>query len=943
MGNITSFVALDIETTGLDFKENEIIEIGAVKYIGNQKKETFSCFLRIQTKLPLFIKQLTHITDEMLNTGKTLKEALKELKFFISDLPVVCHNVSFDIGFINEKLSTLRVPKITNSKFDTVELARIYLPFITDHKLTTVSQFFSVSLSHAHRALYDAEATAEVYLKLMEFIIANIPLRVNYFLWELAKISDLSTDLVEFLKTIVDEQNKTALLSKISSKLNMGNTIRHFIEHKPENAKEYSIKEIFAENGVFAKNFHEYEIREGQIQMAEAVLHHFQQEEFLMVEAGTGVGKSFAYLIPALLNSLQEKGKVVISTNTKNLQEQLFNKDIPFLKDCLALPFQAVLLKGRRNYLCEKRWQERTIDFAKIFSANEARAFMNLIVWKEFTQTGDISENSSFNEKRQASVWKELAADRHFCRGKKCALYGHCYLMNVRRKTEKASIVVINHHLLLADLKQDKSTFGNAKYLIIDEAHNLPAIVSDELGLSLSYTDFSTFFFFLYSKKGRFQSGILVKLKTDITKSPISANKQDYIVQKINQIFQNIDELIPKLKDFFKIINQIVKEKGNYGKLRLRNFEHHLFIPQFVTELLKWWGDFSEQIMYIQNTLKDLSPNTLMDYDINVDNVEMLLNRCHDFQKDLMSIYKPDLQEFAFWLSNFITEDTDFPGGIINYAPLECQKILNDTLYQNFASIIFTSATLALREKFTFFSQKMGLDWLDADKVQELVVPSPFDFKKQAVVIVPTMLPDPRDKFFSSQSIELIWRMLEISQAGAMILFTSYKDLNHVYEALEEPLFQKDILLLAQGKGSMSRSAMLEEFKINRKSILLATNSFWEGVDVPGDSLSLLILYKLPFLVPSEPIVEAYIEKLEADGKNSFMHYMVPNALLKYRQGFGRLIRNKTDKGMVIVLDNRIKTKTYGHYFMEIVPSKTIFADTVQSLDDYIGRWFALI
>jgi predicted DnaQ family exonuclease/DinG family helicase len=938
MTALNSFVALDIETTGLDFKLNEIIEIGAVKYIENQKKDTFSCFIQIDKKLPLFIKQLTHITDEMLQTGISLNEALTSLHSFVEDLPVICHNSSFDMGFINTKLSHLHLPAIKNYQFDTVELARIYLPFIADHKLITVCHFFSISLANAHRAIYDAEATALVYQKLLELIQQMIPLKINYFLWELAKMAKLSTDLDFFLQNVVEQQKKFALLSKTKPFFSVSGN--NYILHKPEQTETYTISQVFDKEGVFARKFKEYEIREGQIQMAEAVLHHFQQEEFLLVEAGTGVGKSFAYLIPALLLAEKSKEKVVISTNTKNLQEQLFNKDIPFVKECLSIPFSAVLLKGRRNYLCEKKWLERTMDFAKLFSPTDAKAFMNLVVWKEYTKTGDIAENSSFNEKTFASVWKELAADRHFCRGKKCGHFQQCYLMDIRKKTESSSLVIINHHLLLADLKKEKSTLGNVKYLIIDEAHNLPELVPNEMGLSFGYTDFSTFFSYLYNKKGRYQSGSLVKLKTDMTKSAIQTSTKESFLLKIEESFSKIDEMKTLLKDFFQKINQLVKEKGSYGKFRIRNFDDFPFFMQTISNIIEMWSGFSDLIVSFQQQLKALSANIVMDYDVNLDNLSQTIQRMEEFQEQLLSIYNPNLKDFSFWFSNFLTADEDFPAGVINYAPLHFQQILNDTLYQQFSSIVFTSATIAIRDKFTYFSQRMGLDWLDMDKVQELVVPSPFDFENQAQIIATTMLPAPQDKYFSQQSLALIKQVVELSKAGTMVLFTSYKDLNLAYDYLSEPFYQQDILLLAQGKGR-SRSVLLNEFKSNRKSVLLGTSSFWEGVDIPGEALSLLILYKLPFLVPSEPIVEAYLESLEAERKNSFMHYMMPTALLKYRQGFGRLIRNKTDRGMVIVLDNRIKTKKYGHYFMEIVPAKTHFAESNTELIDFVGNWFS--
>jgi ATP-dependent DNA helicase DinG len=279
---------------------------------------------------------------------------------------------------------------------------------------------------------------------------------------------------------------------------------------------------------------------------------------------------------------------------------------------------------------------------------------------------------------------------------------------------------------------------------------------------------------------------------------------------------------------------------------------------------------------------------------------------------------------------------------VINYAPLEVNQLLAKTLYPQLDSIVFTSATIAIRGIFKYFSLQMGLNLVENKVIRERVVPSPFAFDKQSVLLTTPFLPDPSDPYFQAQSITVLRRILDIAKVGCLVLFTSYKDLNMVYESLEKEFFEKDIPLLAQGKGA-SRSAILKEFREHGRGVLLGTSSFWEGIDVQGESLSMLIIYKLPFQVPSEPIVEAYIEKIERQGKNSFLHYMLPNALLKLRQGFGRLIRSKTDKGIVVIMDSRVVTKQYGSYFREVLPTKTVDTRNILELEDIISRFFRKI
>ena len=930
-----NFVAVDIETTGFDFVECEIIEIGAVRFTENSKPEYFSIFIKPQKKVPKFIKQLTHITDEQLNSGDSLVEALTKFREFIGDDIVVCHNASFDIGFLNQKLVDNNFPILSNEVLDTLDLSRIYLPFILNHKLGTVADYFKIDLTNAHRAIYDAEATGKVLQEIILFIDRNIPLIVNHRLFEVSNFLKDHFGLTYFLGKIVEHQKKTALLhKKYGKEITFGSP--NYIEHNPVNPTDITIDHVFQNAGLLDKHFEKYELRDGQVEMAKAVLHNFQNEEFLLVEAGTGVGKSLAYLIPSILHTNKNNEKVIISTNTKNLQEQLFDKDLPTIKKSVKTPFKATLLKGRRNYICQRKWLETTLDFGKMFSKYEVKSYLNLVVWKEFTKTGDISENSSFNLSRDGRVWKKVVSDRFLCQGRKCAHFQDCYLMNIRKKAEDSNVVIINHHLLLANMLSQNSALGEYKYLIIDEAHNIPHLAPKELGLEISYPEFNNFFAQLYSKKNRYQSGILIGLKTASTKSTFS--QKDKLLEKIETTISFLEDEKSIFENLFKKVGETVEQKGNFGKLRIVNSDDFPFIFEELGKIIVIWQKLSRHIMRIKDVFGTIEKQLFIDYDKHKDFLDNISMRIDEYYNTLTSLYNPDLKNFAFWMEALKTNDKKYPNGTLVYCPLNVENILNDSLYKNLKSLVCTSATITIREKFKYFSGRMGFDLLE--DVQELIVQSPFDFQKQALVIVAGFLPDPKDRFFSSQSIEIIKNSVETSKAGTMALFTSYRNMNEAYEALSDHFEQKDIPLFTQGKG-MSRTAILKEFQKHKNSVLFGTSSFWEGVDIPGESLELLILFKLPFMVPSEPIVEAFLEKLEAEGKNSFMHYMLPNAILKYRQGFGRLIRHKTDRGIVLVLDNRIKTKKYGSYFVETIPAKTVFPQSAIEIEDYLARWFS--
>ncbi|MBN1327287.1 MAG: 3'-5' exoribonuclease [Candidatus Cloacimonetes bacterium] len=933
MSILPGFIVIDIETTGFDFSKDEIIEIGAVKYSNDQETDKFSLFIKPQNKVPEFIKQLTHITDEQLKNGDDLNSALEKMLAFIKNDILVFHNSRFDLGFINKKLEFTGHPAILNPVLDTLELARIYLPFARNHKLGTLAEYFELEQNQAHRAIFDAEQTARLFLKLQTYIQEEISLQLNFRILEIARYAGSS--IVIILEKIVDFQRQNALLSKkIQVKKN---TNLNYLCYSPDHPQDYEIEEIFGENGPLDQNFADYELRGEQSEMAQAVFAAFMDQEFLLTEAGTGVGKSLAYLIPALIYANINNVRIIISTNTKNLQEQLFHKDLRIIMRCLQLPLKVTLLKGRRNYLCETKWQEMTLDVEHLFTPEEAGVLLNLLVWREFTGTGDISENSSFHSGRDSSVWKKLAADRLFCKGKRCSNYNRCYLMDIRKKAEKSNLVIINHHLLLADMLADNTAIGKFQHLIIDEAHNLPHLAPGELGLSFSYGDFNNFLNQIFSVRGKFQGGILPTLKAAVTKS--RGEQQKYLKTLLDNAIDFLKNRKDIFSECFREIGKTVDKQGSYGKLRVKDLEEFPFLNDYLQKMIIFWQELSEMIQKLRGSISNIASDLFVDQEKHLENLDGVLQRIGEYHDGLTSIYNAELENYAYWLEAISISDDKYPNGIINYAPLNINQLMNDYLYSKLKTAVFTSATLAIRGVFKYFSSRMGLDLLEEGFVRELVVDSPFDFKKHSLVLVSGFLPSPQDRFFAAQSLNVIRQAVATAHTGTMILFTSYKDLNYVYNALSDELYSAGIPLFAQGKGA-SRALILREFQENDRAVLLGTNSFWEGIDVPGESLSLLILYKLPFLVPTDPIVEAFLEKMKLEGKDSFLHYMLPNALLKFRQGFGRLIRKKTDRGIVLVLDSRIQTKNYGQYFRQIVPADTIITQSPIEIYDHLGQWF---
>ena len=942
------FVVVDIETTGLSFVKNEIIEIGAIRFNIDGSFDKFSSFIKPDGEVPLFIYKLTNIKEEQLLHADKVKSVLTDFyKFIKADDVIVCHNAEFDIRFLNYHLNKAIQSEISNPVLDTLILSRIFLPFLNNHKLSSLTEYFKINLENAHRAIYDAEATGLVLQKITDFITTFVKPEDINFLVTLADFAmkpesdkkknyykEIDDYLLKYLIMLRDYMIKYALMREPVTHNPFVFSHYNFVENKADSNVEPTIDEVFAENGHFSKAFDNYELRPGQIEMSNAVLNAFNSQEYLLVEAGTGVGKSLAYLIPSLIFSQKTNKKIVVSTNTKNLQEQLLFKDLPLIIKAVNLSFTAVLVKGRDNYLCLKKWQDIfesfTLKQANIaFSPYEAFGLLYLYLWAINTKTGDVSENHSFQSSPYAYMWKKVATDRHLCSGRKCRFYGRCFLMEIRQKAEKANLLIINHSLLFSDFQNEQSTLGEIEYLVFDEAHNLLHSASGYLGFSLSYPDVQGFLNSIYTIKSSYQSGMMVNLKNATLKSAISSKDKEMLMNTIDSLLNYMDESKEIPEKPFRSSGKVAKINGSYNKIRIKKVDKNAEWIDQLYDLQSYLKKIAESLKLIHGSILLHEAKNFADQDIMLDFLEKTDDKLNQIIKQFDSLIDPDLKKYAYWLSSLEIQIDNYPAGVFNYAPIQVNDILPDIIYSRIKSLVFTSATMSLRNSFKFFVSNMGLDKLkttnefigNARVVLEKVVPSPFNYDEQALILNTSFLPNTTDAFFHPQSRELIRAIIEHNHVGSLVLFTSYKDLKQMYEGLEQTCFEKDILLLAQSISG-SRNSILSQFTENGKAVLLGTSSFWEGVDVQGESLSLLILYKLPFQVPTDPIVEAYLEKLESEGKQSFMHYSLPNALLKMRQGIGRLIRSKSDKGVILILDNRITTKDYGKYFKEIIPTK---------------------
>lgn len=934
-----SFVAVDIKTTGIKPETNNIVEIGAILFQKGEEIAQFHSYVQPTFEIsPVALSALDISLNTLNHYGQPLKSVLKELDNFVGDNTLLFFNDIDQSSFLTYHIINQNLSPFIDYHYDLYELMKIYFPFSTHFDLEGLNKNLENKDEIPSDCQGKAKLIGKLFYQVLTHIVTKIPYPKNRILYQVSAIAGLDNDLSAILTKVTEYQQKTALIKqqeelKPYPKMN-------FIDSQKSNPEYPSITKVLGNEGLFAQKFPQYEEREGQIMMANAVETAFTDNQLLLVEAGTGVGKSFAYLIPAIEYSSRNNCKVVISTNTKNLQEQLFFKDIPTLAEILPVKFKALIVKGRENYLCLNRWLETVLNLQSL-TRYEAHGLLYLVIWESLTGSGDISENNAFDKSKFPASWRLVVSERYFCGGlNRCPNSNNCHVMFIKKKLDEAGIVVVNHSLLLSDLMNEKKTLGEYSRVIIDEAHNLPSVAGKHLGFSLTYFDINQLLNHIVFIKQKKSIGLLPNFLNIIenTLRDTETSKSHFLTQG-KSIIEYIAENKREFSDVFDKLSHIAEDRGSYGKFRVKDSK---VIPSFeadFTKLRNKWNELCQKVFRFTELLRMTSKEIIHNYDKYLADFEGIYQQLSDIQESLTKLAQPEWSDYVMWLEQISTKSTDFPLVVINYAPIEVNEKLHGYLYNAVDTLIMTSATLAIRGVFKFFMNQSGLALLKDKPINQIIVPSPFDYDKQSKLFLTSFLPFTKDSFYVDQALKVLNSLITNTKQGSMVLFTSYKDLNYAFRELQEPLYEQGIKLLAQGISG-SRNTILNEFKRNKNSVLLGTSSFWEGVDVQGDSLSQLIVFKLPFQVPSEPLVEAYLEKLEAQNKNSFMHFMLPNALLKVRQGFGRLIRSKLDKGVVIILDKRVITTSYGDYFRQILPCQLQVVSTDLELVDLTNKFF---
>ena len=692
------------------------------------------------------------------------------------------------------------------------------------------------------------------------------------------------------------------------------------------------IDEYFGENGVIHKNFGKFEVRREQYEMAKSIENSMNENKKLIVEAGTGTGKTIAYLLPTLLYAIENNLKMIVSTNTINLQEQLVNKDIPLLKKIINEDFNYQIVKGRGNYLCKRKLYnidvtEKETDTEE--ERTEKNIIRNLIDWdKNVTRTGDRNE---LKYEISNSIWEKVNSEVDMCKGVKCPHYSKCHFFKARKNVADATLLIVNHHMFFADLAirnqtgfyTNYSILPNYDIVVFDEAHNIEDTARNYFTFETSKISFGRLMGNIYNRRvvNSSNGGAIVRLMTYLNES-LSSEEYEKVDELKEDAIAELNIFYDKGIDIFDKLIYLFSENNNNREIKIKIDKQKMQSNKAFREVMEINSQFKESygnlVIRINKFLNTVSNYNLEDKEGFLFEFSRYYERLKQYYKKFEFILEGKEEGYVYWAN--VT--TIRPNVKLYATPFDISDELNDNLFTKMDRMVFTSATLAVDNKFDYYKKSIGLMKENRRKIDERIVKSPFDYEKQMKVYIPEDALDPTNIEFLRDLEEFIEGVIKNTKGHCFLLFTSYSALNFLYNQLKSRFSEKEYTLIKQ--NDFPRHEMIEIFKNSKNPILFGTDSFWEGVDVQGEQLQSVIITKLPFKVPNDPVTEAIIENIRKNGQNPFNDYQVPQAVIKFKQGVGRLIRSKTDSGNIIILDNRIIKKMYGKKFLSALPRNKV-------------------
>ncbi|MBN2388076.1 MAG: DEAD/DEAH box helicase family protein [Anaerolineales bacterium] len=929
-----TLVALDIETTGLDPQADAIIEIGARRFNGSRVEDEWTTLVNPGRHIPEFITGLTGIEDAMVRQAPRLQEVLDDLAAFIGDSPIVGHNIPFDLSFFRKHgLFEL------HERIDTYEMASVLLPTASRYNLGALGQLLGIALPATHRALDDARVTHAVFHRLYTTarelppdLLAEIVRHSEPLEWNGAWVfrQALRARSRESVKAKQVRQRDSGPLFTPAD-IPRVPPLQVPDEPLPIDAEEAA--SVLEYGGPFSSYFDSYEHRPEQVAMLKAVANALSYSQHLLVEAGTGVGKSFAYLVPAALFALQNNTRVVISTNTINLQDQLIKKDIPDLREALGLDLRASVLKGRSNYFCPRRFE--LLRRRGPTNSDEMRVLAKLLVWLLENTSGDRTE-INLTGPSEREVWTHISAEDDACTTDTCLerTGGACPFFRARQAAQTSHILIVNHALLLADVAVGHRVLPEYDYLIIDEGHHLESATTDALSFRLTQFDTER----LIKEIGGSSAGVLGHL---LTTAHNQVRPSDFAVlnQNVSRATDLAWRLESQFRSFFEALSEFVDfiregQQGGQYAWQERILPSTRTLPGWDSVEITWdaAGETLRLLIAllgdIQKGAADLYADGLEALEDTISNLGNSLRRLMEAESMVNAMIFEPVHDYVYWV------EVSPNGGrlALNAAPVRVGPLVEKYLWHEKRCVILTSATLTTNNEFNYLRET-----LSADEADELALGSPFDYESAALLYIANDIAEPNAPNYQHQLEQTLVQLCTTTGGRTLVLFTSYAQLKRTARSISGPLAQADITVYEQGEGA-SPNALLETFKSSERAVLLGTRSFWEGVDVPGEALSVLVIVKLPFAVPSDPLVAARAETFE----DPFHEYHLPEAILRFRQGFGRLIRTQLDRGVVAILDRRLLTKSYGRAFLDSLPQCTSRAASLAELPRSAAKWLNL-
>ncbi|GAB3802492.1 ATP-dependent DNA helicase DinG [Virgibacillus kimchii] len=931
------YTVIDLETTGQSpAKGDRIIEVGITVVAHDEIIEEYTTFLNPGKSIPSFITNLTGIDDEDVAEAPTFREKAEEITAFFKDSYLVAHNVPFDLGFLNGELKRIGMKELTVPIIDTVELSRILYPKAPSFKLSQLTEFLEIYHDDPHRAGSDAYVTAKLLIKLKNKL-TTLPYETVEHLLKLEK--KLKSDLEPLLNKQLEE-TAFSPINPPQIETYRGLAFKEIEETEKEDVQidtsfgDY-LDEIYEKDGALEQTLPDYEKREGQREMSETIHDAFQSHKHALIEAETGTGKSLAYLLPAIYEALKTRKRIVVSTFTTQLQSQLLEEEIPLIRKLLPIPFSIALIKGKTHYISLEKFEK---ELAETVHDNYDIALTKavILVWLTETETGDIDEiqlpSSGYLFYQRVSTDKEGYTDTYSPWFKKS------YYQKAKRLAQKADIIITNHALVCTDMFNDYGILPAYEKMVIDEAHHFQEIAAGHYGLKIDYANmlYTLSQLGLYGDESKLLAKILSKYDGNTDHLPLSkwdeimTNAKNEIDDLFRQIFQYVVEQNNRdtsLSDIGRTQYRFENEKEKSDRWKL--------ITEMVARLIFYLRDLIHILSMVEESFAKQKNSDKMDKDELKGNMETIQSFIDRMEQLFLT---GDSKEHVKWIE---IEAFGAKNAVYLYSePIDMSGILSSDFFNKKESVILTSATLTMKKSFAFIQNELGMD---EERLITEKIDSPFSYQSQVQLFIPNDFPDikyGKQEDFIYATSEAILSLAEVTSGRMLVLFTSYDMLRKTYYLLKESMESQRFVLLAQGISSSSRSRLKKNFQTFEQAILLGTSSFWEGVDIPGEDLSALMIVRLPFQPPDHPKYEAKSSYLKNAGRNAFMELALPNAVIRFKQGFGRLIRSKGDRGIVFICDTRIINARYGKYFIESIPEVPLTNSSTKELMQKAKEWF---